>query len=56
MKIEKLTPEQEKYLPIFREEYFSAATTSKRIDREKLELAVTSAYKIIGKKKRNYTL
>ena len=50
-KIEKLTPEQEAYLPIFRKEYFDRATSSKRIDRDKLQNAINDAYIEIGKEK-----
>jgi hypothetical protein len=50
-KIEKLTPEQEAYLPVFRKEYFDKATSSKRIDRVALESAIEDVYAVIGKKK-----
>lgn len=49
--IEKLTLEQEDYLPVFRQEYLDKALTSKRIDRTKLEPAIEAAYKFIGKEK-----
>lgn len=51
MTIQKLTPEQEKYLPIFRQEYLDIALSTKKIDRQKLENALADAYEVIGKKK-----
>lgn len=48
-KIEKLTPEQEAYLPIFRQEYLRRACGGDRIDRPSLELALSDAYACIGK-------
>ena len=50
-KIEKLTPEQEAYLPVFRQKYLDIATKGARVDRGKLETAITDAYAVIGKKK-----
>ena len=49
MKIEKLTPEQESDLPIFRQRYLDIATTGGRIDRAELTAAMADAYAEIGK-------
>ena len=50
-KIEKLTPEQEAKLPEFRQEALDIALGGKRIERDKLETAISDAYAVIGKKK-----
>ena len=50
-KIQKLTKEQEDYLPVFREKYLNLACDGKRIDRSKLEPAIFAAYDFIGKKR-----
>ena len=47
-KIEKLTPEQEADLPIFRQHYLDIATNGGRIDRPVLETALADAYAVIG--------
>ena len=48
-KIERLTPEQEAYLPVFRQRYLDIATGGGRIDRPALEAAMAEAYAVIGK-------
>ena len=50
-KIEKLTPAQEKQLPIFRQEYLNMACDGKRIDKPALQDAINQAYSVIGKSK-----
>jgi len=49
MKIEKLTPEQEAELPLFRQRYLDIALGGGRIDRLELESAMSDAYAVIGK-------
>lgn len=49
MKIEKLTPEQEAYLPVFRQQFLDNACGG-RIDPEKLKEAISDAYAVIGAK------
>lgn len=48
-RIEKLTPEQEAALPAFRQRYLDIACGGGRIDRDKLQAALTDAYAVIGK-------
>lgn len=48
-KIERLTKEQEEYLPVFRQKYLDAACNGKRIDRDKLQVAINAAYAEIDK-------
>jgi hypothetical protein len=48
-KIEKLSPEQEAYLPIFRQEYLDAALSGRCANRENLEKAIAEAYQIVNK-------
>jgi hypothetical protein len=48
-KIEKLTPEQEADLPIFRQRYLDIALGGGRIERAKLQTAMNDAYAVIGK-------
>ncbi len=50
-KIEKMTAEQEAYLPVFRAEYLDIAVSGKKADRERLEAAIADAYTEIGKPK-----
>ncbi len=50
-KIQSLTKAQEEYLPLFREEYLSAAIGGKRADRERLERAIGEAYAEVRKPK-----
>ncbi|MEH2046446.1 DUF6745 domain-containing protein [Nostoc sp.] len=45
--IEKLTPEQEALIPVYREKWRAIALSTERIDREKAAEAVKSAYKIM---------
>lgn len=47
-KIERLTPEQEAYLPVFRQEYLDIALNPKRIEHDNLLVAITDAYTHIG--------
>jgi hypothetical protein len=47
-KIERLTPEQETYLPVFRKRYLDIALDPKRIDHDRLLDAVTDAYAHVG--------
>ncbi|MEH1805242.1 DUF6745 domain-containing protein [Nostoc sp.] len=49
--IEKLTPEQEALIPVYREKWRAIALSTERIDREKAAEAVRVAYAAIGKKK-----
>ena len=51
VKINKLTKEQEEYLPVFRQKYLDIACDGKRIKRDNLEPAIENAYKFIGKEK-----
>ena len=48
-KIEKLTKEQEEYLPVFRQKYLDLTCDGKRIDRDKLQSAINDAYGLIDK-------
>lgn len=48
-KIERLTPEQEAELPVFRQRYLDIACGGGRIDRPALEAALADAYAVIGK-------
>jgi len=48
-KIDRLTPEQEAYLPVFRAEHLDAALGGHRADRARLESAVADAYAEINK-------
>lgn len=47
-KIERLTPEQEAYLPVFRQEYLDIALSPKRIDPDTLVISIGDAYRHIG--------
>ncbi|KAF3889100.1 MULTISPECIES: DUF6745 domain-containing protein [Nostocales] len=47
-KIEKLTPEQEALIPVYREKWRSILLSTERIDREKAAAAVQEAYALIG--------
>ena len=49
--INKLTPEQEAYLPIFREEWFKIGSSTDRLDRPRAEEVVTQMYAMIGRPK-----
>ena len=46
--IEKLTPEQEALIPVYREKWRQIALSTKPIDRQKAAEAVKAAYKLIG--------
>jgi hypothetical protein len=46
--IEKLTPEQEAYLPIFREEWFKIGSSTEPLDQTNVEDVVTRMYAVIG--------
>ncbi|WP_242048276.1 MULTISPECIES: DUF6745 domain-containing protein [Nostocaceae] len=46
--IEKLTPEQEALIPVYREKWRQIALSTERIDREKAADAVNAVYKILG--------
>jgi hypothetical protein len=48
--IEKLTKEQEEYLPVFRQKYLDLALSPDRINPEKLQNAITAGYATIKKK------
>jgi len=48
-KIEKLMPEQEAELPLFRQRYLDIACKGGRIDRDALQVALTDVYAVIGK-------
>lgn len=48
-RIEKLTPEQEALIPVYREKWRAIALSTERIDRTLAILAVNTAYKLIGK-------
>ncbi|MHC5725683.1 MAG: DUF6745 domain-containing protein [Nostoc sp.] len=47
--IEKLTPEQEALIPVYREKWRAIALSTERIDREKSAEVVKAAYTAIGK-------
>ena len=49
--IECLTPEQAKYLPVFRKHWFDVGTCTEPADRPKAEAAITGLYAAIGKDK-----
>jgi len=53
-KIDKLTPEQEAYLPIFRQKYFEIGISTEKADKTKAEKAITEMYKKLGKKEPIY--
>src|SRR5207302_2871493 len=48
-KIERLTPEQEASLPLFREEWFRVGTCTDPADRPVAESAITKMYEAVGK-------
>lgn len=50
-KIEKLTKEQESYLPEFREKWLQIGLCTKTADRPRAETAITKMYELINKKK-----
>lgn len=45
--IEKLTPEQEALIPVYREKWRAIALSTERIDREKAAEVVKAAYKVM---------
>ncbi|WP_412982742.1 hypothetical protein [Nostoc sp. UIC 10607] len=47
--IEKLTPEQEALIPVYRQKWRAIALSTERIDKEKVEEVVKAAYTAIGK-------
>jgi hypothetical protein len=47
-KIESLTPEQEAYLPVFRQKYLDIATKGGRINKENLQRGINDAYTVIS--------
>ncbi|MEH2092214.1 hypothetical protein [Nostoc sp.] len=47
--IEKLTPEQEALIPVYREKWRAIALSTERIDRKKAAEAVKAAYTAIHK-------
>ncbi|BAY75650.1 hypothetical protein NIES25_20970 [Nostoc linckia NIES-25] len=47
--IEKLTPEQEALIPVYREKWRAIALSTERIDREKAVEVVKATYTAIGK-------
>lgn len=49
LKIEKLTPEQEALIPVYREKWRAIALSTEPIDRQKAKEAVLAAYAAIGK-------
>ncbi|MBD2206634.1 hypothetical protein H6G33_19625 [Calothrix sp. FACHB-1219] len=49
LQIDKLTPEQEALIPVYREKWRNIALSNERIDREKAAQAVKAAYIAIGK-------
>lgn len=46
--IDKLTPEQEALIPVYRDKWRAIALSTERIDREKAAEAVEKAYEILG--------
>jgi hypothetical protein len=48
-KIEKLTPEQEALIPVYREKWRKIALSTERLDRAKAESVIKAAYIAIGK-------
>lgn len=48
-KIEKLTPEQESLIPVYREKWRQIALSTERLDRAKAESVIKAAYIAIGK-------
>ncbi len=48
-KIEKLTPEQEALIPVYREKWRQIALSTERLDRAKTESVIKAAYIAIGK-------
>ncbi|MBD0361604.1 MAG: hypothetical protein ICV55_02265, partial [Coleofasciculus sp. C3-bin4] len=48
-KIEKLTPEQEALIPVYREKWRQIALSTERLDRAKAESVIKAAYIAIGK-------
>lgn len=49
-RIEKVTPEQEALIPVYREKWRAIALSTEPIARQKASLAVKAAYATIGKK------
>ena len=50
MKIDKLTPEQEALIPVYREKWRKIAESTEPLDCRKARKAVKAAYKLIGRK------
>jgi len=48
--IDKVTPEQEALIPVYREKWRAIALSTEPIDRQKAAEAVTAAYALLGKK------
>lgn len=48
--IDRLTPEQEALIPVYREKWRAIALSTEPIDRQKATEAVTAAYALLGKK------
>ncbi|MEG4231477.1 hypothetical protein QUA40_05065 [Microcoleus sp. Pol11C3] len=48
--IDRLTPEQEALIPVYREKWRAIALSTEPIDRQKAAEAVTAAYALLGKK------
>ena len=46
--IEKLTPEQEALIPVYRQKWRAIALSTERIDREKAAEVVKAAYVFVG--------
>jgi hypothetical protein len=49
-KIESLTPEQEKQMILFREEWRAHGLSTERVDKDKTKEAISKMYELIGKK------
>lgn len=50
-KIEKLTPEQEALLPVFRDKWLKTGLSTEPADRPRAEAAITEMYKILNRPK-----
>jgi hypothetical protein len=50
IRIDKLTPEQEALIPVYRDKWRAIALSTERIDRQKTQAIVKSAYRLVRQK------
>jgi hypothetical protein len=56
IKIDRLTPEQEALIPVYKKKWEKIAFSTERIDRSKASEAIEAVYQLIGKKNLKYFL